>query len=74
LRQFNLENLTINSTLKQSKSIEISKDLVLILQIYHVYEKKRVRRISYDFEKKRRVKNLPREVPRHGIPFLSVGP
>jgi hypothetical protein len=39
-RQFNLENLTTNSTLKQSKSIEISKDLVLILQIYHVYEKK----------------------------------
>jgi hypothetical protein len=39
-RQFNLENLTTNSTLKQSKSIEIGKDLVLILQIYHVYEKK----------------------------------
>jgi hypothetical protein len=30
-REFNLENLTINSTLKQSKSIEITKDLVLIL-------------------------------------------
>jgi hypothetical protein len=39
-RHFNLENLTTNSTLKQSKSIEISKDLILILQIYHVYEKK----------------------------------
>jgi hypothetical protein len=39
-RQFNLENHTTNSTLKQSKSLEISKDLVLILQIYHVYEKK----------------------------------
>jgi hypothetical protein len=39
-RQFNLENLTTNSTLKQSKSIEISKDLVLILQIYRIYEKK----------------------------------
>jgi hypothetical protein len=35
-RQFNLENLTTNSTRKQSKSIEISKDTVLILQIYHV--------------------------------------
>jgi hypothetical protein len=39
-RQFNLENLTTNSTLKQSKSIEISKDLVLILQIYNIYETK----------------------------------
>jgi hypothetical protein len=39
-RQFDLENLTTNSTLKQSKSIVISKDLVLILQIYRVYEKK----------------------------------
>jgi hypothetical protein len=40
IRQFNLEYLTTNSTLKQSKSIEISNDLVLILQIYRVYEKK----------------------------------
>jgi hypothetical protein len=39
-RQFNLENLATNSTLEQSKSIEISKDLVLILQIYHIFEKK----------------------------------
>jgi replicative DNA helicase len=39
-RQFNLENVTMNSTLKQSKSIEISKDMVLILQIYRIYEKK----------------------------------
>jgi hypothetical protein len=38
--QFNLENLTTNSTLKQSKSIGFSKDMVLILQIYHIYEKK----------------------------------
>jgi hypothetical protein len=34
------KSLTTNSTLKQSKFIEISKDLVLILQIYHVHEKK----------------------------------
>jgi hypothetical protein len=35
-----LTNLTANSTLKQSKSIEISKDLVLILQISRIYGKK----------------------------------
>jgi hypothetical protein len=57
-RQFNLEKLTTNSTLKQSKSIEISKDLVLILQLYHFCEK-RVRRISCAFKKKRRAENLP---------------
>jgi hypothetical protein len=39
-RQFNLENLTTNSALEQSKSMEITKDLVLTLQIYRVYEKK----------------------------------
>jgi hypothetical protein len=39
-RQFSLENLATNSTLKHSKSIEISKDLVLVLQIYCVFEKK----------------------------------
>jgi hypothetical protein len=33
-RQFNSENLTTNSTLKQSKYVEISKDLVLIQQVY----------------------------------------
>jgi hypothetical protein len=38
--QFNLENLTTNSTLKELKSIEIKKDPILILQIYRVYEKK----------------------------------
>jgi hypothetical protein len=57
-RQFNLEKLTTNSTLKQSKSIEISKDLVLILQLYHFFCEKRMRRISCAFEKKRRAKNL----------------
>jgi hypothetical protein len=30
-RQFHLENLTTNNTLKQSKSNEINKDLILIL-------------------------------------------
>jgi hypothetical protein len=52
-RQFHLANLTTNSTLKQSKSIEISKDLVsfyhtknlqdliLILQIYRERERER---------------------------------
>jgi hypothetical protein len=30
-RHFNLENLTTNSILKQSKFVEISKELVLIL-------------------------------------------
>jgi hypothetical protein len=52
-RQFNLESLTTNSTLKQSKSIEISKGLVLILKTYCVYEKERARRISSIFEKKK---------------------
>jgi hypothetical protein len=39
-KTIHFRNLTTNSTLKQSKSIETSKDLVLILQIYRVYEKK----------------------------------
>jgi hypothetical protein len=61
-RQFNLKNLTTNSTLKQSKSIEISKDLVLILQIYRIYEKKGREESPTFFRKKRRVNNLPRVV------------
>jgi hypothetical protein len=36
--------------------------------------RKKARRISYVFEKKRRTKNLPRAVPRQGIPFLLKGP
>jgi hypothetical protein len=39
-RHFNLENLTTNSILKQSKFVEISKELVLILRIYCIFEKK----------------------------------
>jgi hypothetical protein len=71
-RQFNLENLMTNSTLKQSKFIEISKDLVLILQIYHVYEKKGEKNLLSFWEK--RVKNLPWLVQGQGIPFLPAGP
>jgi hypothetical protein len=63
-RQLNLENLTTNSTLKQSKSIEISKDLVssyhtkklkdlvLILQIYR--ERERVGKSPAFLRKKRK--------------------
>jgi hypothetical protein len=51
-RQFNLENVTMNSTLKQSKSIEISKDMVLILQIYRIYEKKEREEYSVFLRKK----------------------
>jgi hypothetical protein len=51
-RQFNLENVTTNSTLKQSKSIEISKDMVLILQIYRIYEKKEREEYSVFLRKK----------------------
>jgi hypothetical protein len=56
------KSLTINSTLKQSKSIEISNDLVLILQIYHVYEKKGREEAFAFLRKKRRAENLPRPV------------
>jgi replicative DNA helicase len=61
-RQFNLENLTTNSTLKQSKSIEISKDLILILYIYRVYEKKGRDECLAFLRKKMRAKNLSRAV------------
>jgi hypothetical protein len=39
-----LENVTTNGTLKQPKSIEMSKDLVLNLEIYHIFEKKKAGR------------------------------
>jgi hypothetical protein len=52
IRQFNIENLRTNSNLKQSKSMEISKDLVLILQIYHAYEKKGEKNLLCFLEKK----------------------
>jgi hypothetical protein len=44
------------------ESIEISKDLVLILQIYGVYEKKGRDESLAFLRKRRRVKNLPRAV------------
>jgi hypothetical protein len=69
-RQFNLESLTTNSTLKQSKSIEISKGLVLILKTYCVYEKERARRISSIFEKKKKGE----ELTKGGIRPSSSGP
>jgi hypothetical protein len=69
IRQFNIENLRTNRNLKQSKSMEISKDLVLILQIYHAYEKKGEKNLLCFLEKKK-----GKELTKDGIGPSSSGP